>query len=91
MHTYYILPYFLYELSQSIFNEPMSKCDNTLLDEFRNHLNESLGVPFSGVDLAALNIQRGRDHGLPGFTHFQNFCLQDRLKREPYVEYSASC
>ena len=42
-------PLFMDELSEGIFGEPMSKYDNILTEEIRNHLNESLGVSHSGM------------------------------------------
>jgi hypothetical protein len=43
--------------------------DTYFIDDLRNYL---FGHPGSGgMDLAAINTQRGRDHGLPGFNKFR--------------------
>ncbi|OWY69773.1 hypothetical protein B7486_19210 [cyanobacterium TDX16] len=50
---------------KGLASQAMQEIDNKIVDDVRNFL---FGPPGSGgLDLASLNIQRGRDHGLPDY------------------------
>ena len=49
--------------------------DSAFVDDVLDHLFESGdNVGFGGMDLVALNVQRGRDHGLPGYNVYREVC-----------------
>lgn len=59
--------------------ERKSRSDQFLVDGIRNRLFENFeGNPPPGetpsLDLGALNVQRGRDHGIPSYNEYRQFC-----------------
>lgn len=66
------------EVMRGLGATPMENQDQFLSGEITNHLFEERRIPFSGLDLAALNIQRGRDHGLRPYNEYRVACNLDR-------------
>jgi len=59
---------------RGLAHQPAQEIDTRIVDDVRNFLFGAPGA--GGFDLAALNIQRGRDHGLPGYNEVrENFGL----------------
>jgi peroxidase len=49
------------ELLRGLLGTSMETLDQFITHEVTNHLFEEKSKPFSGLDLAALNIQRGKE------------------------------
>jgi hypothetical protein len=73
-----LIPNMIDEISRGLVSTPMETLDQFITGEVTNHLFEDRKIPFSGIDLVALNVQRARDHGIPGYNNYRALC---NLKR----------
>ena len=66
-------PGFLDGLIRGMTEQGSQLWDSSFIPDVRNHLFES-SPGSGGLDLVAVNIQRGRDHGLPGYNKYREIC-----------------
>ena len=70
---------------RGLISETPLRLDSFINDVLLNRLFEQAEQKIPGMDLAALNIQRGRDHGLPPLPVFAEFCR----RKFPFLPRSA--
>ncbi|KAF3424880.1 hypothetical protein E2986_02079, partial [Frieseomelitta varia] len=62
-----------------LINQHAQKRDEHISEELTNHLFQTPSFPF-GMDLASINVQRGRDHGIPPYVRWRKPCALSPIK-----------
>lgn len=79
LSTQLLQPYDLYKpgiidsFILGLINQEAYRMDTEITTEVTNHLFEKPGDRF-GMDLASINMQRAREHGLPGYNRYREYC-----------------
>ncbi|XP_015919967.1 peroxidase isoform X2 [Parasteatoda tepidariorum] len=85
LRNYFFFPFELYDgqldpLMKGLTLQPSQKMDPYFVPDVRNFLYRRRGNS-TGLDLAAFNIQRGRDHGVQGYTSYIQYCFGVEVKK----------
>ncbi|XP_050401333.1 chorion peroxidase isoform X2 [Patella vulgata] len=64
------------DIVNNLVSEPSEKSDRFVTEEMADRLFQT---PNGSLDIVSLNIQRGRDHGLPPFNEYREECGLPRL------------
>ncbi|XP_015916569.2 peroxidase-like [Parasteatoda tepidariorum] len=62
-----------------LINQKANAMDPEVTTEVTNHLFEKPGDGF-GMDLAAINVERAREHGIPGYTKYREYCGMPKIR-----------
>ncbi|XP_054163287.1 peroxidase-like [Oppia nitens] len=64
---------------KGLVSDPTASMDPFFTGDVKNFLYKSRTENF-GRDLPAFNIQRGRDHGVPGYAYYLDYCFGFKVK-----------
>jgi len=88
LSSLFFQPYDLYKAGwadtylMGLVNQVAQANDYSMTSELTNHLFQEPGKDY-GLDLASLNIQRGREFGTPSYNKWREWCGLSVMKRWP--------
>jgi len=78
-HEHQLSPFAIYEANsidgfvRGLATQPVQSMDSSFSEELTHRLFQGTNESH-GMDLVALNVQRGRDHGLPTYLEWRDIC-----------------
>ena len=64
---------------KGIISEPTMHVDPFFVTDVKDFMYQSPNRS-TGLDLLVLNIYRGRDHGIPGYIYYLDYCFSYKVK-----------